>query len=80
MRSRLWRSEIGKPRNFRYGFGEAESRRGSKLGEKVDGAVITVPAYFDDSQRQATKNAGEIAGFKVERILNERRRRPWLMV
>lgn len=43
----------------------------AKLGEKVEGAVITVPAYFDDSQRQATKNAGEIAGFKVERILNE---------
>ena len=43
----------------------------AKLGEKVTEAVITVPAYFDDSQRQATKNAGEIAGFKVQRILNE---------
>ena len=42
-----------------------------KLGEKVEEAVITVPAYFDDSQRQATKNAGEIAGLKVKRILNE---------
>ena len=41
------------------------------LGETVDRAVITVPAYFDDSQRQATKQAGEIAGFKVERIINE---------
>ena len=41
------------------------------LGEKVNSAVITVPAYFDDSQRQATKNAGEIAGLKVERIINE---------
>ena len=41
------------------------------LGEKVDRAVITVPAYFDDSQRQATKEAGEIAGLKVERIINE---------
>ena len=41
------------------------------LGEKVTSAVITVPAYFDDSQRQATKNAGEIAGLKVERIINE---------
>jgi molecular chaperone DnaK len=41
------------------------------LGEKVEGAVITVPAYFNDSQRQATKDAGEIAGFKVERIINE---------
>jgi molecular chaperone DnaK len=43
----------------------------AKLGEKIDEAVITVPAYFDDSQRQATKNAGEIAGLKVDRILNE---------
>src|SRR3989344_4739913 len=43
----------------------------ARLGEKIDEAVITVPAYFDDSQRQATKNAGEIAGFKVRRILNE---------
>ena len=41
------------------------------LGEKVDSAVITVPAYFDDAQRQATKQAGKIAGFKVERIINE---------
>jgi molecular chaperone DnaK len=43
----------------------------AKLGEKIDEAVITVPAYFDDSQRQATKNAGEIAGLKVSRIINE---------
>ncbi|MBQ6449899.1 molecular chaperone DnaK [bacterium] len=41
------------------------------LGGSVDRAVITVPAYFDDSQRQATKQAGEIAGLKVERIVNE---------
>lgn len=41
------------------------------LGEKVNSAVITVPAYFDDAQRQATKQAGEIAGLKVERIINE---------
>jgi len=41
------------------------------LGETVDSAVITVPAYFDDAQRQATKQAGEIAGLKVERIINE---------
>ena len=41
------------------------------LGEKVDQAVITVPAYFNDSQRQATKDAGKIAGLKVERIINE---------
>ena len=43
----------------------------SYLGEKVTRAVITVPAYFNDSQRQATKEAGEIAGLKVERIINE---------
>ncbi len=42
-----------------------------KLGEKIEEAVITVPAYFDDSQRQATKDAGEIAGLKVKRIINE---------
>ncbi len=41
------------------------------LGEKVDSAVITVPAYFDDNQRAATIQAGEIAGLKVERIINE---------
>ena len=41
------------------------------LGEKVDEAIITVPAYFNDSQRQATKDAGKIAGLKVERIINE---------
>ena len=41
------------------------------LGEKIEEAVVTVPAYFDDDQRQATKTAGEIAGFKVHRIINE---------
>ncbi len=41
------------------------------LGEKVTNAVITVPAYFNDSQRQATKDAGKIAGLEVERIINE---------
>ena len=43
----------------------------SYLGEKVDKAVITVPAYFNDSQRQATKDAGKIAGLEVKRIINE---------
>ena len=43
----------------------------SYLGEKVDKAVITVPAYFNDAERQATKNAGKIAGLEVERIINE---------
>src|SRR6185369_17022543 len=41
------------------------------LGDKVTQAVITVPAYFDDSQRQATKDAGQIAGLEVLRIINE---------
>ena len=41
------------------------------LGEKVEKAVITVPAYFNDAERQATKNAGKIAGLEVERIINE---------
>src|SRR5688500_17290367 len=43
----------------------------SYLGDKVTQAVITVPAYFDDGQRQATKEAGEIAGLEVLRIINE---------
>ena len=42
-----------------------------KLGEKIEEAIITCPAYFDDSQRKATKVAGEIAGFKVRRVINE---------
>src|SRR5678816_3626607 len=41
------------------------------LGESITDAIITVPAYFDDTQRQATKDAGKIAGLKVERIINE---------
>ncbi len=43
----------------------------AKLGENVDAAVITVPAYFNDDQRQATKDAGKIAGLEVKRIINE---------
>lgn len=42
-----------------------------KLGEKITDAIITVPAYFDDSQRKATKDAGEIAGLNVKRVINE---------
>jgi molecular chaperone DnaK len=52
-------------------LGKLKADAEQKLGESVQEAVITVPAYFDDSQRQATKNAGEIAGLKVKRILNE---------
>ena len=43
----------------------------ARIGDKIEEAVITVPAYFSDSQRQATKDAGEIAGLKVKRIINE---------
>jgi molecular chaperone DnaK len=43
----------------------------ARLGEKITEAVITVPAYFNDSQRQATKDAGKIAGLDVKRIINE---------
>ncbi len=43
----------------------------AKLGEDVDSAVITVPAYFNDDQRQATKDAGKVAGLDVKRIINE---------
>ncbi len=50
---------------------KAKADAESYLGTKVSRAVITVPAYFDDAQRQATKQAGEIAGLKVERIVNE---------
>lgn len=46
-------------------------KKGSRLGYEVTEAVITVPAYFNDSQRQATKEAGEIAGLTVKRIINE---------
>lgn len=52
-------------------LGKLKKDAESYLGESVGRAVITVPAYFDDAQRQATKQAGEIAGFKVERIINE---------
>lgn len=52
-------------------LGKIKADAEAKLGQKITEAVITVPAYFDDSQRQATKNAGEIAGFKVRRIINE---------
>ena len=43
----------------------------ARLGEKISEAIITVPAYFDDAQRQATKDAGQIAGLEVKRIINE---------
>lgn len=52
-------------------LGKLKADAEERLGEKITEAVITVPAYFDDSQRQATKDAGEIAGLKVLRIINE---------
>jgi molecular chaperone DnaK len=52
-------------------LGKLKTDAEAKLGEKIDEAIITVPAYFDDSQRKATKDAGEIAGFNVRRIINE---------
>ena len=52
-------------------LGDLKKTAESYLGEKVSRAVITVPAYFNDAQRQATKNAGKIAGLEVERIINE---------
>ena len=52
-------------------LGKMKADAEEKLGEKIEEAVITVPAYFDDAQRQATKDAGEIAGLKVKRVINE---------
>ena len=52
-------------------LGKIKADAEAYLGEKVTEAVITVPAYFDDSQRQATKDAGKIAGLEVKRIINE---------
>ncbi len=52
-------------------LGKLKADAEEKLGEKITDAVITVPAYFDDAQRKATKEAGEIAGFNVRRIINE---------
>ena len=52
-------------------LGDLKKTAEDYLGEKVTKAVITVPAYFNDAERQATKNAGKIAGLEVERIINE---------
>lgn len=52
-------------------LGKLKQDAEEKLGEEIKEAVITVPAYFDDSQRKATKDAGTIAGFEVKRIINE---------
>ena len=52
-------------------LGKLRADAEDKLGEKITEAIITVPAYFDDSQRKATKDAGEIAGLTVKRVINE---------
>jgi molecular chaperone DnaK len=52
-------------------IGKLKADAEAKIGEKVTQAIITVPAYFNDSQRQATKDAGQIAGLEVLRIINE---------
>ena len=59
------------PKKFLHGASENEKNAEEYLGQDVSEAVITVPAYFNDSQRQATKEAGEVAGLKVRRIINE---------
>src|SRR5947199_6670650 len=67
----------GKPKQFSPAeisamiLGKLKSDAEMRLGEKITQAVITVPAYFNDSQRQATKDAGRIAGLEVLRIINE---------
>ena len=65
------RQEVLAARDLRDGPAEAEEAAEDYLGEKVTDAVITVPAYFNDAQRQATKDAGKIAGLNVLRIVNE---------
>jgi molecular chaperone DnaK len=63
--------KISPPEISSYILAEMRAVAESYLGEKVERAVVTVPAYFNDAQRQATKDAGLIAGLKVERIINE---------
>lgn len=64
----IWRSPVEVSAEI---LKELKARAERYYGEKVERAVITVPAYFNDGQRQATKLSGELAGFQVERILNE---------
>jgi molecular chaperone DnaK len=54
-----------------YILGKMKETAEAYLGSQVSKAVVTVPAYFNDSQRQATKDAGTISGLNVERIINE---------
>ena len=66
-----WEKEYALPQISAMILQKIKKTAESYLGEEVKDAVITVPAYFNDSQRQATKDAGEIAGFNVKRIINE---------
>jgi molecular chaperone DnaK (HSP70) len=68
---RRTRQETGAAANLGGSAAQDEENRGRLPGEEVTEAVITVPAYFNDSQRQATKDAGRIAGLDVKRIINE---------
>jgi hypothetical protein len=70
------REKIARP-DLRHGSAKNEGNRREFLGEKVTKAVITVPAYFNDSQRQATKDAGKIAGLEVSASSTNRRLRRW---
>ena len=70
------RREICAVPDFRFILQKMKETAESYLGETVDQAVITVPAYFNDTQRQATKDAGKIAGLEVLRIINEPTRQP----
>ena len=65
------RKEVFPAGNFGHDPAKAQERRGNYFAEPVTDAVITVPAYFSDAQRQATKDAGAIAGLNVRRIINE---------
>jgi len=63
--------DLSPPEISAYVLGKMKEIAESYLGQPVDGAVVTVPAYFDDAQRQATRDAGKIAGLDVKRIINE---------
>src|SRR5213594_3151591 len=71
VRVRIRGKEYGPEQISAYILQKMKQSAEDYLGEKVTRAVITVPAYFNDAQRQATKDAGRIAGFEVERIVNE---------
>jgi Molecular chaperone len=66
-----WWQEVHATRNFRNDSAIPQEVREDYIGDTIDKAVITVPAYFNDAQRQATKDAGKIAGLDVKRIINE---------